>query len=101
MPTSFTLLRPDEVEPQEQLRESFALDVLMGLSSSPKHLPSKYFYDEAGSGLFNQITRLPEYYLTACEQEILDARGADLAALLAGEPLDLVELGPGEGRKTA
>jgi len=101
MPTSYTLLRPDDLDGQTHQRESFALDVLMGLSSSPKHLPSKYFYDEVGSRLFNRITRLPEYYLTACEQEILDARGADLAALLSGEPLDLVELGPGEGRKTA
>ena len=100
MPIAYTLLSPDDIDGQEQQRESFALDVLMGLSSSPKHLPSKYFYDEAGSLLFNRITRLPEYYLTACEQEILATRGADLAALLPGEPLDLVELGPGEGRKT-
>jgi len=100
MPTSYTLLRADDPDGREQLRESFALDVLMGLSSSPKHLASKYFYDEIGSALFNRITRLPEYYLTACEQEILTARGDDLASLLAGEPLNLVELGPGEGWKT-
>jgi dimethylhistidine N-methyltransferase len=100
MPTSYTLLRTEDLDGQAHQRESFALDVLMGLSSSPKHLPSKYFYDEVGSSLFNRITRLPEYYLTACEQEILSARGGDLAALLSGEPLNLVELGPGEGRKT-
>jgi len=100
MPISYTALHSDSPDAQADARENFGLDVLMGLSSSPKHLPSKYFYDEAGSRLFNRITRLSEYYLTGCEQEILNASGGDLAARLTGAPLNLVELGPGEGRKT-
>ena len=49
-------------------------DVLSGLTSTPKTLPPKYFYDERGSALFDEITRLPEYYLTRAETEILTAR---------------------------
>lgn len=100
MPTVFEVPRPDDLDGQAHQRESFALDVLMGLSSSPKQLSSKYFYDETGSRLFNQITRLPEYYLTGCEHEILGAHGSELAAVFEGSPFNLVELGPGEGQKT-
>ncbi len=100
MPTVYKVLRPDDLDGETQHRESFALDVLMGLSSSPKQLSSKYFYDETGSRLFNRITRLPEYYLTGCEHEILEAHGGELAAVFEGEPFNLVELGPGEGSKT-
>jgi L-histidine N-alpha-methyltransferase len=45
-------------------------DVLLGLTSNPKRIPSKYFYDEKGSKLFERIMELPEYYPTACETEI-------------------------------
>ena len=100
MPTVYKVLRPDDLDDQASQRETFALDVLMGLSSSPKQLSSKYFYDETGSRLFNRITRLKEYYLTGCEHEILAARGGDLAAVFEGAPFNLVELGPGEGQKT-
>ena len=50
----------------------FKSDVQKGLSSSPKFLSSKYFYDDKGSAIFEEIMRMPEYYLTACENEILE-----------------------------
>jgi L-histidine Nalpha-methyltransferase len=80
--------------------ETFARDVIDGLTRTPKSLPSKYFYDDEGSRLFRQITELPEYYLTRCEHEILQTHRQELAALLAGGPFNLVELGAGDGRKT-
>src|SRR5262249_25017241 len=61
---------------------SFAADVLAGLSARPKRLPPKYFYDEAGSRLFEQITELPEYYPTRCELSILRDRAADIARFI-------------------
>ncbi len=73
-------------------------DVLAGLSATPKTLPPKYFYDERGSALFDEITRLPEYYLTRAETSILAARAAEIAALSGCE--SLVELGSGTSAKT-
>lgn len=80
---------------------SFALDVLTGLSETRKKLPSKYFYDDYGSRLFNRIMELPEYYLTNAEMEILHRNSAELCTLFSdGAFFNLVELGPGDGRKT-
>jgi L-histidine Nalpha-methyltransferase len=73
-------------------------DVLAGLSATPKTLPPKYFYDERGSALFDEITRLPEYYLTRAETSILRARADEIAALSRCE--SLVELGSGTSAKT-
>jgi L-histidine N-alpha-methyltransferase len=73
-------------------------DVRNGLSRRPKELPPKYFYDERGSRLFDQITRLPEYYPTRAEQEILDRVASEIVA--ETKPEELVELGPGSARKT-
>jgi len=73
-------------------------DVRSGLTSTPKTLPPKYFYDERGSALFDDITRLPEYYLTRAETEILEARAAEIARLSGCE--SLVELGSGTSAKT-
>ena len=81
-------------------RDAFALDVLSGLSAARKSIPSKYFYDRQGSELFRRITRLPEYYLTGCELEILESQWERIAAWVAGQPFNLVELGPGLSRKT-
>lgn len=78
---------------------SFAEDVRDGLTSSPKFLQPKYFYDELGSLLFEVICALPEYYLTRAEAEILHARAGEIAASLPG-PVQLVELGSGDARKT-
>ena len=66
-------------------RDAFALDVLSGLSAARKSIPSKYFYDRQGSELFRRITRLPEYYLTGCELEILESQWERIAACVAGK----------------
>lgn len=74
-------------------------DVVSGLSATPKHLPSKYFYDRRGSELFEQITRQPEYYPTRVELALIEARGAEIAAAV-GPRAHVVEYGSGSGRKT-
>ena len=73
-------------------------DVMSGLTSNPKTLPPKYFYDERGSQLFDEITRLPEYYLTRAEASILQQRAAEIADLSQCE--SLLELGSGTSAKT-
>lgn len=73
-------------------------DVLEGLRSTPKELPSKYFYDEAGSRLFEEITRLDEYYVTRVELGILRRHAAALALAL-GPEVRLIEPGAGSGLK--
>ncbi|MEM6632053.1 MAG: L-histidine N(alpha)-methyltransferase [Bacteroidota bacterium] len=80
----------------------FAKDVLKGLSSDPKFLPSKYFYDEAGSKLFEEIMHSEEYYLTDKEFEIMETHGADFLRHFQSReiPFDLIELGSGNGIKT-
>jgi L-histidine N-alpha-methyltransferase len=73
-------------------------DVVDGLAQSPKTLPSKWFYDALGSELFDRITRLPEYYPTRAEAEILRDRSAQIAASSGADTL--VELGSGTSEKT-
>ncbi|MET9960770.1 L-histidine N(alpha)-methyltransferase [Streptomyces sp. NPDC006326] len=73
-------------------------DVLHGLTHSPKVLPPKWFYDARGSELFEEITRLPEYYPTRAEREILLARAQEIAAVSGARTL--VELGSGSSEKT-
>lgn len=73
-------------------------DVLHGLTRQPKTLPPKWFYDARGSELFEEITRLPEYYPTRAEREILSGRAAEIAA--ASGARTLVELGSGSSEKT-
>jgi L-histidine N-alpha-methyltransferase len=84
----------DEADRSRTLAE----DVRRGLTASPKSLPPKYFYDAIGARLFEDITRLPEYYLTRTEATLLEK----LAPRLMGElaPRDIVELGPGSAAKT-
>ena len=77
----------------------YADEVVNGLMSRPKTLPCKLFYDDRGSALFEEITRLPEYYLTRTELEILRGRGREIA-LAAGSPVSIVELGAGTATKT-
>jgi len=81
-------------------RSVFYQDVINGLKASQKYLFSKYFYDEAGDRLFQQIMASPEYYLTRCEMEIFQHQSGDIAARFEGEPFDLVELGPGDATKS-
>src|SRR5450631_555436 len=85
----------------EQISVRVALAVREGLCSLPKRLPSWLFYDEAGSRLFDQITELPEYYVTRTERAILAAHADEIIAQAAeGEALRLVELGAGSADKT-
>jgi L-histidine N-alpha-methyltransferase len=78
--------------------DALRADVRAGLTATPKSLPPKYFYDERGSELFDEITRLPEYYLTRAETSILAERAAVIADLSSCE--SLVELGSGTSAKT-
>lgn len=80
----------------------FADDVLQGLSGSPKFLPSRYFYDEKGDALFQQIMNMPEYYLTRSEYEIFDSKKEEILKVFAsdGRPFQLIEFGAGDGAKT-
>jgi L-histidine N-alpha-methyltransferase len=73
-------------------------DVRRGLTTQPKDLPPKWFYDERGSALFEEITRLPEYYPTRCERAILGARATEIVQVAAADTL--VELGSGNSEKT-
>ncbi len=82
----------------EHTPESLVADVRRGLGTTPRMLPPKWLYDERGAQLFDEITRLPEYYPTAREREILTARAADIAERTAATTL--VELGSGTSDKT-
>ena len=88
-------LRP---APRDQATEQFAADVSTGLSANPKQLLPKYFYDEAGSRLFEEITRLPEYYLTRTELKILHDNAAAISAIIPRDSV-LVEFGAGSATK--
>src|SRR5437588_11223957 len=79
--------------------ENFREEVLAGLSRSPRQLPYKFFYDELGAQLFQQICDLPEYYVTRTEIEILRLHGADMAKAL-GPQIESIGLGTGAGTKT-
>ncbi|WP_395106698.1 L-histidine N(alpha)-methyltransferase [Actinomadura sp. SCN-SB] len=82
----------------DDLAKALRADVRDGLTSTPKALPPKWFYDERGSGLFEEITRLDEYYPTRREREILTARAPEIAAATGARTL--LELGAGSGEKT-
>ena len=74
-------------------------DIIAGLSSAPRALPCKYFYDERGAALFQRICELPEYYITRTEIDILDRYRAEIALQL-GPNIELIGLGTGAGTKT-
>jgi L-histidine Nalpha-methyltransferase len=84
----------DERDMDRALRD----DVHRGLTSTPKVLPPKWFYDDRGSALFDEITRLPEYYPTRREREILEHRASEIAVASGADTL--VELGSGTSTKT-
>ncbi|MET8472008.1 L-histidine N(alpha)-methyltransferase [Streptomyces sp. NPDC006422] len=84
--------------PEDATGAALRADVLHGLTGTPKTLPPKWFYDARGSELFDEITRLPEYYPTRAEREILIARARDIAAATGARTL--VELGSGSSDKT-
>jgi L-histidine Nalpha-methyltransferase len=80
--------------------ESLCEAVHRGLLSVPKATPPRFLYDRRGSELFERITRLPEYYLTRCEQSILDACAATIVDWAPGPEIEIVEFGSGSSRKT-
>ncbi|MEE1742685.1 L-histidine N(alpha)-methyltransferase [Streptomyces sp. BE147] len=84
--------------PEDATDAALRADVLSGLTRHPKTLPPKWFYDAHGSELFEEITRLPEYYPTRAEREILLARAGEIAA--ASGARTLIELGSGSSEKT-
>jgi len=82
----------------DAMARALEADVRAGLGSTPKTLPPKWFYDDRGSELFDEITRLPEYYPTRTERAILVAHARDAAELTKADTL--VELGSGTSEKT-
>ena len=81
----------------------FGTEILEGLKAMPKYLPAKYFYDKVGDRIFQEIMDCEEYYPFACELEIFRERTAELAAAImgGGDAFDLIELGPGDCKKSA
>src|SRR2546429_6882969 len=94
---STTALQPAPGAPPAS--SDFLTDVIAGLSSEPRTLLCKYFYDERGAALFQKICELPEYYVTRSEIDILDRSRADIASQL-GPSVELIGLGTGAGTKT-
>jgi L-histidine N-alpha-methyltransferase len=91
-------LKIDVYLDEKGMLDSMPEEVRAGLSASPKRLAPKYFYDEAGSILFEKITELPEYYPTRAEGDLLQKISADLMSSL--RPQQIVELGSGSSYKT-
>ncbi len=91
-----------ETKVSPTMESSFAEDVNAGLSASPKTLPSKYFYDEVGDKIFQEIMAMPEYYLTRAENSIfVNSKEEILKAIFPdGRKFRLLELGAGDGQKT-
>ncbi len=82
----------------DRVRRALRTEALDGLTRTPRELSPKWFYDERGSELFAAITRLPEYYPTRRERELLQQHAGDIANLAWAD--SLVELGSGTGDKT-
>jgi len=95
--TGDSLAAPQQISTSES--SDFVADVVAGLSSNPRALPCKYFYDERGAALFQKICELPEYYITRTEIDILDRNRAEIASQL-GPNIQLIGLGTGAGTKT-
>jgi len=95
-----TALARPAIRPQalQKGATAFAADALEGLAATPKRLPAKYFYDEAGSRLFERITELPEYYPTRTELRILESSAESIAGL-ADPGAALIEFGSGSTAK--
>ena len=85
-----------DLEPKQS---EFQNEVMAGLTTSPRTLPCKYFYDKTGAELFQKICELPEYYITRTELKILQSSGHEMASHL-GPEIELIGLGTGAGTKT-
>ena len=83
------------------MNTTFAKDIKKGLTAEDKFLSSKYFYDDNGSRIFQEIMQMPEYYLTDAEFEILSLQSKQIVEALGfSEPFNIIELGAGDGFKT-
>lgn len=80
--------------------DAFRQDLLVGFGQNPKTISSKYFYDDRGDALFQQIMEMPAYYLSRAEDAVLQIHSDELARQLNTGPIELLELGAGDGRKT-
>lgn len=91
-----------DIKTRPQINHAFRNEVFEGLSSFPKYLSSKYFYDKTGDTLFQDIMAMPSYYLTGCEFEIFSNNTREISELFRDRKngLDLIELGAGDGKKT-
>ncbi|MCB0465862.1 MAG: L-histidine N(alpha)-methyltransferase [Aequorivita sp.] len=89
-----------KIKPKQN--KTFKKEVIEGLTSFPKRLSSKYFYDKRGDKLFQEIMAMPSYYLTGCEFEIISNNTFKIGELFRDRKngLDLIELGAGDGKKT-
>lgn len=101
MDKGYRILEPSASASDEAARRAFMVEVLIGLTQKPKSLSSRFLYDAKGSATFAAISDLDEYYLTRTEDEIFRTHRADLLDRFAGRPLNLVDLGAGDGRKTS
>jgi dimethylhistidine N-methyltransferase len=87
---------------QAEDNSQFSKDIIDGLNAVPKHLPSKYFYDNIGDQLFQDIMNCADYYLTGCEMEIFKTQTPRLAELIknVGNKFELIEMGAGDATKS-
>lgn len=93
-----TAARAPVTRPAETAHEAFARDLLAALATRPRHIAPKYFYDAAGSRLFDRICELPEYYPTRTELALLQARSAEIAERI-GPQAEIIEFGAGSLHK--
>lgn len=92
----------DTIQKQPAVAVQFLKETLKGLEAMPKYMHSKYFYDEQGDYIFQQIMDMEEYYLTNAEMDILQNQSAELAQIISekGTAFDLIELGAGDATKS-
>lgn len=92
----------ETIQKQPAVAVQFLTETLKGLEATPKYMHSKYFYDEQGDYIFQQIMDMEEYYLTNAEMDILQNQSAELAQIIfeRGTPFDLIELGAGDATKS-
>jgi dimethylhistidine N-methyltransferase len=98
MAATRSVARGPHIETPEEAQERLRREIHAGLRANPKTLPPKLFYDDTGARLFEEITRLDEYYVTRTEHEIMDAHSKEMAALVGPHAL-LIEPGSGEATK--
>ncbi|MDF2430960.1 MAG: L-histidine Nalpha-methyltransferase [Mucilaginibacter sp.] len=98
-----TVTQTESNRAAKSITDQFYEDVIAGLTETPKHLSSKYFYDANGDKLFQDLMNCDEYYPTYCELEIFSDKTADICKAITGngDPFDLIELGAGDATKSA